>query len=310
VTVRRRIALVTGAHGTIGRYVASVLAASDWCVVGLGHGRWDFDEQTQWGVTSWHEGDVSLTTLRALEVHPDLIVHCAGSGAVGASLTAPHNDFLRTVATTAAVLEYLRVDCPEAALVYPSSAAVYGIAQSLPMIENHPLRPTSPYGVHKMISEELVRDHARLFGLKASIVRLFSIYGEEFRKQLLWDACRRIQANESIFFGTGDETRDWLHVSDAAELLVRAARFAAPGCPIINGGFGQSVSVREVVTALFRLMGRGDLPSFCGTQRPGDPLHYHADMRQALNWDWQPKISWQDGLARYVSWFKREHGLL
>lgn len=307
--MKQQIALVTGAHGTIGRYVSSTLAAHDWKVIGLGHGEWSADDQSKWGISSWHEGDVSLTTLRALGLKPALIVHCAGSGAVGASITAPHTDFHRTVATTADVLEYLRVDCPEASLVYPSSAAVYGVTDCMPMPVSLPLRPASPYGVHKKIAEELVVEHARLFGLKAAVVRLFSIYGEGFRKQLLWDACQRISAGEFVFFGTGDETRDWLHVSDAAELLVQASDYASSDCPIVNGGFGESVSVRDVLTELFRLMGRQDFPSFCGTQRPGDPLHYHADMRQALAWGWQPQITWQAGLARYVSWFKLEHGL-
>jgi UDP-glucose 4-epimerase len=278
-------------------------------VIGLGHGKWDIKEQITWGVSRWHEGDVSLEALREMDVSPCLIFHCAGSGAVGASLTAPHDDFQRTVATTAAVLEFLHVDCPDAKLVYPSSAAVYGITEQFPMSESIDLHPASPYGSHKRIAEELLIEHARFFGLNCSIVRLFSIYGEEFRKQLLWDACQRISANESIFFGTGDETRDWLHVSDAAALLVAAAEHASISCPVVNGGFGVPVSVRDVVTELFRLMGRSDLPSFCGTQRPGDPLHYHADMRRALAWEWQPKITWRDGLARYVSWFKQVHGL-
>lgn len=307
--MKQQIALVTGAHGTIGRYVASTLSARSWSVGGLGHGEWSAKDQSTSGLSYWHEGDVSLTALRSLDLRPDLIVHCAGSGAVGASITAPYTDFQRTVETTAAVLEFLRVDCPEAALVYPSSAAVYGVADRLPMVESLPLRPASPYGVHKKIAEELVVEHARLFGLKAVVVRLFSIYGEGFYKQLLWDACQRISAHESVFFGTGDETRDWLHASDAAELLAQAAGHASSNCPIVNGGFGESVSVRDVLTEIFQLMGRDDLPRFCGTQRPGDPLHYHADVRQAMSWGWQPQVTWQAGLARYVAWFKQEHGL-
>lgn len=307
--MKNRIALVTGAHGTIGRHVALTVAGRGWQVVGLGHGDWDLEEQLAWGVSRWYSGDVSLESLRAMGLAPNLIIHCAGSGSVGASLTAPYSDFERTVSATAAVLEFLRVDCPGAKLVYPSSAAVYGIAEQFPMSENAQLLPASPYGVHKKLVEELVAEYAQFFGLNCAVVRLFSIYGEEFRKQLLWEACRRISDNESIFFGTGDETRDWLHVSDAVALLVAAAEHASPSCPVVNGGFGAPVSVRDVVSELFRLMGRTDLPSFCGTQRPGDPLHYHADIRGAFAWDWQPKIALQVGLARYVSWFKQVQGL-
>ena len=300
-----KIAVVTGAHGTVGRHVALSLAEQSWQVVGLGHGDWDVEEQLAWGVSCWYGGDVSIEALRAINAKPALIIHCAGSGAVSTSLTEPYSDFQRTVSTTTAVLEFLRIDCPEAKLVYPSSAAVYGVLENLPISVNSQLRPASPYGVHKKIAEELVAEYARFFGLNCAIVRLFSIYGEEFRKQLLWDACLRISANKSVFFGTGDETRDWLHVSDAASLLMVAANNASPSCPIMNGGFGTSVSVRDIVSELFSLMGRSDLPSFCGTQRPGDPLHYHADMQGAFACGWQPKITWKIGLARYVSWFKQ-----
>lgn len=308
--LEQKTALVTGAHGTVGRYVSLALARRKWQVVGAGHGKWVAADQKAWGLSRWVEDEVRLDRLRALPFRPALIVHCAGSGAVGASITAPYADFQRTVETTAAVLEFQRADCPGAVLVYPSSAAVYGVASSLPMTESLPSRPTSPYGVHKKIAEELVAEHSRLFGLKAAVVRLFSIYGEGFRKQLLWDACQRIAAHDaSQFFGTGGETRDWLHATDAAELLATASEHASASCPVINGGSGESIAVSEVLTELFHLMGRDQQPRFCGTQRPGDPLHYHAEISHALSWGWRPAVSWQEGLQRYVSWFKRENGL-
>jgi len=304
--MKQKIALVTGANGTIGRYVARALAAREWHVLGLGHGGWQAAEQTEWGLSSWDEGDVTLTSLRALELRPRLIVHCAGSGAVGPSITAPHTDFQRTVETTAAVAEFLRVDCPGAVLVYPSSAAVYGIADCMPMLEGMPRRPVSPYGFHKKIAEDLVVEHARLFGLNAAVVRLFSIYGEGLRKQLLWDACQRLRRGEILFSGTGGETRDWLHVTDAAALLIRAGENASPACPVVNGGAGEAVTLADFLGHLFVCWGRDDAPRFTGSGRLGDPEHYQADVRAARAWGWAPAVGWQSGVARYVDWFKRE----
>ncbi|MEZ2129475.1 MULTISPECIES: NAD-dependent epimerase/dehydratase family protein [unclassified Sinorhizobium] len=306
---KRRIALVTGAYGSIGRHVSLMLATRGWEVHGIGHGSWGDRDAAQWGVTSWQATEISPETLRSFGPRPSLVIHCAGSGSVAHSVSAPQLDFQRTVGATVSVLEFMRTSCPEASLVYPSSAAVYGIAGQLPISEDLPLNPVSPYGVHKKVAEGMVRDYARLFNLRAAIVRLFSIYGEGFRKQLLWDACRRIVENESEFFGTGHETRDWLHVADAAELMIAAGDRATQFCPVVNGGAGVAVSVGDVVDELFALMGRGDRPQFCGTIRPGDPRDYQADIRRALQWGWKPQINWRDGLSRYVSWFKYEHGL-
>jgi len=303
---RSRVALVTGAHGAVGRYVSRLLASDGWYVAGLGHGGWKGTSAADWGIGAWCEGDVSPVELARLCLRPDLIVHCAGSGAVGASMHEPYSDFSRTVTTTAVILEFIRVNCPEAVLVYPSSAAVYGIAERLPIAEDSALHPTSPYGVHKRCAEDLVVGHARLFGIRAAVVRLFSVYGEHFRKQLLWDACHRICDNETTFSGTGSETRDFLHVSDAARLLVASARHASAACPIANGGSGISVSIERVLTELFELLGRSSKPSFDGKQRSGDPRDYQADITMATGWGWSPKINLSEGLRGYVDWYLRE----
>jgi UDP-glucose 4-epimerase len=303
-----RSVLVTGASGTIGRHVARAFAARGCTVAGIGRGDWSPGQQAAWGLSSWRPGEVDLENLSAFACVPDVIVHCAGSGAVGASFAAPHVDFQCNVATTAAVLEFMRIRCPNATLVFPSSAAVYGMAEELPTQERAPLRPVSPYGLHKKLAEEMVAHYAATFGFAASVVRLFSIYGEGFRKQLLWDACHRISDGHVEFFGTGEESRDWLHVEDTAALLAQAAVHATRDCPVANGASGERVSVRLILTELFRLMGRQDTPRFRGEARPGDPQHYHADIARARAWGWQPAIPWQDGLRRYVEWYRRECG--
>lgn len=298
------IALVTGANGAIGRHVAFTLAAHGWQVVGLGHGTWGHEEQLAWGVSHWYKGDVNLITLQAIKISPSLIIHCAGSGAVGASFEEPYTDFARTVSATLAVLEYIRINCPNAKLVYPSSAAVYGVAEQFPIRETANLTPASPYGAHKKIAEDLILEYSKYFHLNCAIVRLFSIYGPGFRKQLLWDACNHILNNEAQFYGTGDETRDWLHVSDAAKLMLCASENAACDCPIINGAGGKAVTVREIILELIGLMNSSVKPVFCGTHKKGDPVHYLADIQRSLEWKWKPEISLKDGLINYVDWFK------
>ena len=300
-----KIVLVTGAYGFLGRHVARFYAQHGWHVVGIGHGDWAREEWERWGIAEWHACDVAIDTLQTYAGEPDTIVHCAGSGSVSFSMTRPVQDFHKTVETTLSVLEFVRLYARSAKVVYPSSAAVYGVADKFPITEDSLLRPVSPYGVHKKIAEELCQSYSRHFGVSTSVVRFFSIYGNGLRKQVLWDACTKISRNEITFFGAGIEMRDWLHIDDASELLFIAGKHASPDCPIVNGGYGIGIPVREVLTEIFACFQRTDLPVFTGNVRSGDPMHYVADITLTQAWGWSPRTDWRSGVREYVQWFKK-----
>lgn len=304
---RQQTAIVTGASGFLGRYVARLLAAKGFHVVGVGHGCWPEAERHAWGVQVWHEGDVTLETLNRLQIQPAMLFHCAGSGSVGLANAEPLTDFYRTVVPTAHVLEYLRTRAPGCTLVYPSSAGVYGEVDTVPILENSPVAPISKYGEHKAMAESTVRFSARQYGLRAAVVRLFSVYGPGQRKQLLWDACRKISTGDPVFGGTGLEVRDWIHAEDAASLLLEAARHASPECPVINGGSGEGIQVRSIVEHVaHQLAGNTQVVRFSGEGRPGDPDRFVADMSTAHGWGWMPHYDWRTGIAAYVAWWQTE----
>ncbi|MEN6414757.1 MAG: NAD(P)-dependent oxidoreductase [Veillonellales bacterium] len=296
--------LITGAYGFIGRYVAKYFEKQGWDVIGLGHGEWSRQEWQAWGIKEWHTTDITTDNLLTYANEPDVIIHCAGSGSVSFSLNHPLQDYNRTVQTTLSVLEFARIHAPKAKIIYPSSAAVYGSVGPSPIKENSLLNPVSPYGFHKKIAEELCSSYARFFNISVAIVRLFSIYGVGLRKQLFWDACEKISRNETLFFGSGEGTRDWLHVQDAASILYTASQFASTKCPIVNGGAGRKVTIREVLSELFREFGRSDEPIFQGITRTGDPQHYLADINYLRMWGWKPQFSLFQGIRQYVEWYK------
>jgi UDP-glucose 4-epimerase len=111
---------------------------------------------------------------------------------------------------------------------------------------------------------------------------------------------------EMAFAGKGDETRDWLHIEDAASLLITAADYASPACSVANGATGKGVAIRNVLEALAERLGAPQLPVFSGIVRKGDPAHYVADVADALNWGWSPQRRWPDEICAYVDWFKKE----
>jgi len=297
-------ALVAGAAGFLGRRVASELSESGYRVSGIGHGA--CPELQGQHFDSWMDAAISYDSLSAYGERPDVIIHCAGGSSVGRSIEDPFGDFQRSVDSTAAMLEYIRAKSPETAFIYLSSAAVYGAAASLPIAENATLNPVSPYGVHKQMAECLCQLYARQFGISVAIIRLFSVYGEGLRKQLLWDACNKIVRGERTFFGTGDEVRDWFHVSDAVSLIVGMIEHASAECPIVNGGSGNGVCVREVLESLSRGLGTSGRIEFTGETRAGDPVAYIADTKRARTYGLQPSVTFGDGLDRYVKWFRDE----
>lgn len=304
----KRKVVVTGAHGFIGRYVAREYKINGYDVIGLGHGTWSENEWSEWGIDQWHECDI---TLESLVTHcnqaPDVIVHCAGSGSVDFSIAYPKLDFQRTVLTMQEVAEFARLYSPKTKVIYPSSAAVYGKTNIQPITEDSQLNPISPYGFHKKIAEDICILYARQYKISVAIVRLFSVYGEGLHKQLLWDACCKLESCNNNFFGTGMEVRDWVHVKDVAQLLYIANSFANDTCSIVNGGNGVGVTVKEVLSLLFASYNSMDKPNFIGTENIGNPVRYQADTAKVKKWGWIPTISLAQGIQDYVAWYKWGH---
>ena len=223
----QKVIWITGTRGFIGRHLASWLSRQGHTVVGIGHGPWPAAEAQAWGVQRWLNGGIHASNLQQLlrdGGSPDYIFHLAGGSSVGASIANPYEDFTRTVATTAELLEWMRLEARNARLVSVSSAAVYGAGHTGPIREEQALLPFSPYGYHKLMMENLCLSYAANYGLSVMVVRLFSVYGSWLKKQVLWDMCSSLASGtrQLVLGGTGEELRDWTDVRD----VVRALEFA------------------------------------------------------------------------------------
>lgn len=295
--------LITGVYGFIGRYIALEYKKNGYYVIGMGHGNWDENKCKRWGVDECYFGDITLDNLIQNRLEADIIIHCAGGASVGESLRNPMLDFERTVCSLQHILEYIRIYSPASKLIYPSSAAVYGNITDMPLKENNLLKPISPYGVHKKIAEELCSLYCRQYSVSAIIVRLFSVYGNGLRKQLLYDACRKIRSGNSVFWGTGQETRDWIHVKDVAKLFYMARTRANKNCLIANFGSGIGIQIKDILHCLFAFFHNSLLPSFNGKNNAGNPQHYLANIEEIKRWGWKKSVSLEDGIREYVRWY-------
>jgi len=131
---------VLGAAGFVGRHAARALARAGYEVVGIGHGTWLRDEWREWGLREWHMADISIEALLTYAGEPEILIQCAGSGSVAFSMTHPAQDFRRSVDSTLAALDFVRLHAPDCRIVLPSSAAVYGTAERMPITIADPLR--------------------------------------------------------------------------------------------------------------------------------------------------------------------------
>lgn len=305
---------ITGARGFIGRHLSRRLASDGYRVAGLGHGAWPAAEASEWGLSYWLNGDVSAINLAQMQAElgrPDGVFNFAGGSSVGAAMANPHEDFKRTVSSTADLLEWIRQHSPDVPLVAVSSAAVYGAGHEGLIPEDVRLTPYSPYGTHKLMMEELCRSYAANFGLLIVLPRLFSVYGPELKKQLLWDTCNKLLTQgEAELGGSGQELRDWTHVSDVVASLVGLLAFADTTAPTLNIATGRPISVREVVTALARAWLPATPPriEFSGQSRAGDPVSLCADVGRLGTLGMSCATSVSDGVAEYVQWFRAQKG--
>jgi UDP-glucose 4-epimerase len=304
--VHAKRAWVTGATSFLGRHVARQLSVGGFDVVGFSRRPVALELAKSWGFSAIEVGDFDFNLLeRACRqfASPTVVFHAVGSGSVGHAEADPTADFERTFQTTELLIGALGKLAPGARLLYPSSAAVYGIVPEGPISENTAVRPFSEYGKTKLLTEEMCREKTRSAGVHLTIARFFSVYGPPQRKLLLWDLAQRILSGETTIKlgGTGRETRDFIYVADAAAMVATLAQ-STEAQGTFNIGTGRATSTMEVATKLASAMDSNAEIVFSGVPRPGDPAHQQADIAQLSRIARPVFVSLEQGLADYARW--------
>jgi UDP-glucose 4-epimerase len=230
------------------------------------------------------------------------------------SLEQPQFCFDTNVRITSILCELLRKGYFET-LVHFSSSEAYGSARTIPMSEDHPLDPLTPYAASKAASDHLVRTYAATFGVDALVVRPFNNYGPRQNDQryagiiptLLKSA---FEECPFTFFGDGQQTRDYIYVTDT----VRAA-LALYECPqaygrVVNIASGREISILELKTKIERILGQ-PIPTHWDDARPGDVRRHLGDITLLESLiDFKPQISIDEGLVKTVEFYRqRAHTL-
>lgn len=306
----KKVILITGVAGFLGRTLAHHFFELGWDVVGV-----DIVSPENSPATFLKQylpmnlPDPAFVELLRV-VKPAACLHCAGRSSVGASINQPFEDYIQGPALTSYILNCLHENIPDCEFVLFSSAAVYGNPSRLPVSEELLEGPISPYGYNKWQSELLCREYAHVYAQPTACVRIFSAYGPGLRRQVLWDICEKAVSCDVVsLFGTGKEGRDFIHTQDIArgvEVILKSASFTGD---IYNLASGKQVFISDLANQILEYLKLSSKQViFDQVVHMGDPMNWQADIKKIKLLGFEPEVSFEEGLRNYVNWFQSEWG--
>jgi UDP-glucose 4-epimerase len=301
--------LVTGGAGFIGSNLAKLLIDNGHHVTVLDNLMSGYEINLR-GLpqVNFVRGDVRDAALLAkLARGKQTIFHLAASVGNTRSINHPIDDSEINVVGTLNVLEAARhIGVPK--VVFSSSAGIFGELKTLPIREDHPCEPDTPYGASKLCAEKMCLAYAKLYRTEAVCLRYFNVYGPHQRYDAYGNVIpifvHKILNGESItIFGDGEQTRDFINVRDVAR-----ANYAAAMAPGVSGAFnlgsGTRITINHLVELLRKCAGV-DFRAEHGPKRPGDVRDSLADISKAkAAFGFSPTVSMEEGLPQYMDWAK------
>jgi len=294
--------LVTGSAGQVGSYLVEHLRDfHDVVGIDLRHSPIrDVDEVTAIGDIRKRED------VKKVIADVDAVVHCAAQVSVVASIKDPLEDESHNITGTLVLLEEAAAVDVER-FVYFSSAAVYGNPTALPISESHSLAPLSPYGVSKLAGEKYTMAFYATHGLKATALRPFNIYSPRQDPNNPYSGVitrfrQRIREKKPpLIYGTGEQTRDFIHVKDVVEMVDLLLKNPAAVGTVFNCATGESTSIKELAEIMLEITGADALGIEYADPIPGEIMHSRGDItlaREVLGF--YPRVSLRKGLEELL----------
>lgn len=304
-------ALVTGGAGFIGSNIVKMLVEEGHDVVALDNLSSGFRcNLNRFPSVQFIEGDVRDGQLVARAMQGvEAVFHLAASVGNTRSILHPIQDSEINVIGTLQVLEAAR-HAGVRKIVFSSSAGIFGELKQLPIREDHPAEPGSPYGASKLAAEKLCLAYAQLYDLEAVCLRYFNVYGVNQRYDAYGNvipifAHRLLQGLPLVVFGDGDQTRDFVNVRDIARANLLAAQARGVSCAL-NIASGTAITINHLVELLGEASGIRPLVEH-GPPRKGDVRHSLADISAARALlGYEAEVEMAQSLAEYMAWAKLE----
>jgi len=252
------------------------------------------------------EGDVrDAARLTEAMRGADTVFHLAASVGNTRSIEHPVDDSEINVIGTLRVLEAAR-SLGVRKVVFSSSAGIFGELKFLPIREDHPVEPDSPYGASKLAAEKMCLAYSKLYELEAVALRYFNVYGVNQRYDAYGNcipifAHRMLRGETVTIFGDGEQTRDFVNVRDVARANLLASE--ARG---VSGAFNVASATSITINRLVELMSEASglrTEIVYGPPRKGDVRHSRADITAArASLGFEPSVGLEEGLGEYMTW--------
>jgi len=237
----------------------------------------------------------------------DAVMHQAAITSVPFSIKNPKLTYDVNVAATTNLLKSC-VKNDVARFIFASSSAVYGAAKKMPISENTPTGPLSPYGEYKLRIEKYCQKLWKECKLETVCLRYFNVYGPrqtdgQYAVVISGFFDRLKNRLPPIIYGDGEQTRDFVYVSDVVEANILALDREKAAGKILNIGTGKATSINQLSRTFMKLMRRSGVKPKYMAPRAGDIRHSQADITKAKKiLGYKPRISLEQGLKKFIEW--------
>lgn len=297
--------LVTGGAGFLGAALANKLAADGHAVVVL-------DDLSKGSASQlrpeiqFTQGDINnIPLLWSLLSDVDCVYHLAARVSVAESVLHPQAYNAVNVGGTVSLMEAMR-DTGVRRVVFTSSGAVYGRLPTQPVHENDPPNPDSPYAVSKWAAEQYIHTIGQLWDIETVALRIFNAYGPNQNLPVSHAPVvprflhQAITGGSVVLYGDGQQTRDFVYVTDVVAALVTAATAKAVNRQVINIGSGQETDMAQLVAEIEKATGKR-VNLLHNQQKSGGVPRLVADISRAQRLlGFRPFVSLAEGLQRIL----------
>lgn len=313
--------LITGIAGFIGFHLALFLKRRGDFVIGLDNFNGYYDPQLKHDRAACLKkenievlcNDIlerDLFRLLLLRNGITHVVHLAAQAGVRHSLSAPDDYVSSNLQGFVSVLEACRY-FPQLKFIYASSSSVYGLNKKTPFSVDDPTdHPINLYGATKKSNELIAHAYHHLYGLSTTALRYFTAYGPWGRPDMAYYRFARLicEGRPLQIFNAGQMKRDFTYIDDIVQGTAASIDLGAP-CEIFNLGNHQPTPLFTLIELLEDALGKKAIREMLPPQ-PGEVLETYADIEKSQKLlNYQPTISLEEGIARFIEWFKSYHAV-